>query len=279
MTSDRIPLRALVIEDMEDDVLLLLLELKKAGYLPTHARVDRPEVLIKLMQETEWDIIFCDFAMPKMNGLQALSIVRQYDSDTPFIFVSGNIGEDTAVEAMRAGAQDYIMKGNLKRLAPAVQRELEEAVIRRERRAAEKRLHFLVNYDHLTRLPNRLLFLNQLEKNILEARQQGQSIAVAHLDLDHFKKVNDSLGYDAGNLLLVEAADRLNRCINDDGIVARLAADEFAILLQDMGNTEDISDRTQHILETLSAPFDLHGCRIHLNASLGVSLFPQDAER
>ncbi|WP_461482438.1 putative bifunctional diguanylate cyclase/phosphodiesterase, partial [Porticoccus sp.] len=268
-----------LVEDMEDDVLLLLNELKRGGYLPVHTRVDRPDVLSKLITQEEWDIIFCDYSMPKMNGVQALNIVRQFNQEVPFIFVSGTIGEDTAVETMRAGAQDYIIKGNLKRLEPAVRRELEEARNRKERRAAEKRLHFLVNYDSLTRLPNRLQFLNRLEQYILKARQLGQAIAVAHLDLDHFKKVNDSLGYEAGNLLLVDVAGRLGRCVGDSGIVARLAADEFAILIREPGDSNVTSARMQNLLTTLEEPFDIHGCTLHIQASLGVSLFPQDAEQ
>lgn len=278
MDANKIPLRTLVIEDMEDDVLLLLHELKRGGYLPLHTRVDRPEILGKLLTQQEWDIIFCDYSMPKMDGLQALEIVRRQNPNVPFIFVSGTIGEDTAVEAMRAGAQDYIMKGNFKRLVPAVRRELEEALNRKERQAAEKRLHFLVNYDHLTRLPNRLLFLHRLDHSILEARRTGNTLAVAHLDLDRFKKVNDSLGYEAGNLLLIQAADRLSHLIGNDGIVARLAADEFAILLPDPGDTQTIAGYMQNVLSVLEQPFDIRGCKLHLNASLGVSLFPHDAD-
>ncbi|WP_461481296.1 putative bifunctional diguanylate cyclase/phosphodiesterase [Porticoccus sp.] len=279
MDADKIPLRALVVEDVEDDVLLLLHELRRSGYLPVHTRVDCPDVLSELLVNEEWDIVFCDFTMPKMNGLQALEIVRRHNPDVPFIFVSGTIGEDTAVEAMRAGAQDYIIKGNLKRLAPAVQRELEEAINRRERRKAEKRLRFLIHYDRLTRLPNRLLFLNRLEQSLQHARQLGQSLAVAHIDLDRFKKVNDSLGYEAGNLLLIETAGRLGRCTGVDSVVARLAADEFAILIPDSGDETAVTARIQNLLATLEEPFDIHGCTMHINASIGVALFPQDAEQ
>ena len=123
MAQERSVLCALVIEDVEDDVLLLKHELKRGGYDVTFTRVDTPETLHEAMRRNNWDIIFCDYSMPKMNGRQALNIVREIDQDIPFIFVSGSIGEDIAVEAMRTGAQDYIMKDNLKRLAQAVRRE------------------------------------------------------------------------------------------------------------------------------------------------------------
>jgi diguanylate cyclase (GGDEF)-like protein/PAS domain S-box-containing protein len=141
-----IPLRVLVVEDSDDDCTLLLHELKRGGYAPSHRRVDTPGMLNEALDGQEWDIVFADYTMPQFSGTQALSLVRGRSLDVPFIFVSGTIGEDTAVSAMRAGAQDYIMKGNYKRLLPAVERELREVVLRREaahtvteRRSAEER--------------------------------------------------------------------------------------------------------------------------------------------
>ncbi|MBI5039896.1 MAG: PAS domain S-box protein, partial [Gammaproteobacteria bacterium] len=132
-----IPIQVLVVEDSEDDASLLLRALKRGGYVPDHQRVDTAEALIEALDSQDWDIILSDYSMPKFSGTQALSIVRSRDPDLPFIFVSGTIGEDTAVSAMKAGAQDYIMKGNLKRLVPAVQRELREVETKHGRMLAE----------------------------------------------------------------------------------------------------------------------------------------------
>ena len=131
------PLRVLVVEDSEDDCALLVRELKRGGYAPSYRRVDTPDAMIEALDSQEWDVIFGDYTMPQFSGTQALSLVRSRSIDIPFIFVSGTIGEDTAVSAMKAGAQDYIMKGSLKRLVPAVQRELRETALRRERARAE----------------------------------------------------------------------------------------------------------------------------------------------
>jgi diguanylate cyclase (GGDEF)-like protein/PAS domain S-box-containing protein len=132
-----IPLRVLVVEDSDDDCTLLLHELKRGGYAPSHRRVDTPGMLNEALDGQEWDIIFSDYTMPQFSGTQALSLVRGRGLDVPFIFVSGTIGEDTAVSAMHAGAQDYIMKDNYKRLLPAVERELREIALRREQMRAE----------------------------------------------------------------------------------------------------------------------------------------------
>ncbi|MDO8680795.1 MAG: EAL domain-containing protein [Acidobacteriota bacterium] len=134
MTTDKgIPLRVLIVEDSDDDARLVVHELKRGGYAPAYARVDTREALRVALDKQEWDIVISDYTMPQFSGAQALAMVRERRLYVPFIFVSGTIGEDTAVLAMKSGAQDYVMKGGLKRLAPAVQRELREAETRRER--------------------------------------------------------------------------------------------------------------------------------------------------
>jgi diguanylate cyclase (GGDEF)-like protein/PAS domain S-box-containing protein len=137
------PLRILIVEDSEDDTLLLVdqLEIDGGRSVDWH-RVETENSLNEALQQP-WDIVLSDYTMPHLSGMQALKVVRQHDIDLPFIFVSGTIGENTAVQAMKSGAQDYVMKGNLSRLAPAVARELEEAQQRRERRQAEERLRKL----------------------------------------------------------------------------------------------------------------------------------------
>ncbi|MCL5025759.1 MAG: HD domain-containing protein [Chloroflexi bacterium] len=134
------PLRVLIVEDSEDDALLLLRELKCGGYDPTFERVDAPAAMSEALDRQAWDIVLADFVMPRFSGLAALTLLKEKGLDLPFIIVSGKIGEDLAVEAMRSGAQDYLVKGKLGRLIPAVERELRDAASRRERRRAEDEL-------------------------------------------------------------------------------------------------------------------------------------------
>src|SRR5580693_2821748 len=131
-------LRALIVEDSENDAYLLLRNLERSDYLIVHERVDTAEALSAALDRESWDILFCDFTMPHFSGQTALEIVKERDLDLPFIFVSGTLGEDVAVEAMNAGAHDYVMKNNLSRLVPAMERELKEAKVRRQRRQAEE---------------------------------------------------------------------------------------------------------------------------------------------
>jgi PAS domain S-box-containing protein/putative nucleotidyltransferase with HDIG domain len=129
-------LRALIIEDSEDDALLAARELRRGDYDVFTQRVETLAALREALETQTWDIILSDFSLPQLNGLDALKLLNQSGLDVPFILISGTVGEDIAVAAMKSGASDYLMKGQLARLAPAVQRELREAEMRRERRRA-----------------------------------------------------------------------------------------------------------------------------------------------
>src|SRR5258708_358813 len=147
-----VPLRVLVVEDSEDDALLMLKELQRAGFDVVHERVDTAVALGTAISAREWDLVLADYSMPRFSGTAALQQLQKANLDLPFIFVSGSIGEETAVEAMKMGAHDYVMKGNLHRLVPAIQRELREAETRRERRRAEKEVRELQKFDLMGKL-------------------------------------------------------------------------------------------------------------------------------
>jgi hypothetical protein len=131
------PLRVLFVEDSETDAELVAFELRRGGYSVVSERVETAEGFLSALRNESWDLIICDFSMPNFDGIRAFQLFSEQRLDIPFIFVSGAMGEERAVQAMKAGARDYILKGELGRLNAAVQRELEEAVGRKRRRAAE----------------------------------------------------------------------------------------------------------------------------------------------
>jgi signal transduction histidine kinase len=133
-------LRALIADDSENDVLLLLRVLRKAGYEPVYERVCTALAMKAALQRQAWDIVISDYEMPNFGGFEALQLLKESGHDLPFILVSAVISEETAVAAMKAGAHDYIMKRNLARLAPAIERELREAQTRVARKDAEAAL-------------------------------------------------------------------------------------------------------------------------------------------
>lgn len=269
------PIRTLIVEDCDDDAALLVNVIKRGGFDPNFIRVDNKHDLAHALAAQHWDIVFSDYTMPSFNGHEALQMVRMRDPDVPFFFVSGTIGEDRAVEAMRLGAQDYFIKGNLRRLPSAIDRELRDSVQRRNHRLAEERIYHLANYDSLTGLPNRMLFTERLAQAIESA---DGVVAVFDLNLNRFKDVNDHLGTAAGDALLVEFARRLSAIEGLQNTVARLSADEFAILVLDLEDANEVQARAQMILATLVEPFSLSRYEWRMHASLGASVFPHDGD-
>jgi len=163
------PLRVLIVEDSEDDALLLELALKQASYDTKCRRVDTRPAMLAALEEGEWDVVIADYVMPRFSGLAALSLLKERGADLPFIVVSGKIGEEAAVEAMKAGAHDFVAKGRLTRLVPAIQRELKEVADRRARRRAE---------EERARLERDLREANEA----LESRVEERTAALAKLN-------------------------------------------------------------------------------------------------
>ena len=270
------PLRVLQVEDTEEDAALVAVALTRAGYHVSARRVDTADDLRRELDEADWDLVIADYTIPGLGGTKALTIVRAQHPDLPFIFVSGAIGEDTAVAAMRTGADDYIMKANLARLAPAVRRELREAAARHERHLANQRVAHLAYHDSLTDLPNRALFLDRLQQAILRSQRDRRGLSVLLIDLDGFKEVNDALGHHAGDLVLQEVAMRLRGALRASDTVARLGGDEFAVLLPgtDVNRAELAARKVLHDLEP---PFVADGRPLMVSASIGIAGVPWHA--
>ena len=127
------PLRALIVEDVEQDALLLLRELRRGGFAVTSERVETPEAMSAALESRPWDIVISDYTMPHFSAPRALALLKERKLDLPFIIVSGIVGEETAVDAIRAGAHDFMVKGKFSRLIPAIERELRDASLRAER--------------------------------------------------------------------------------------------------------------------------------------------------
>lgn len=134
------PLRALIIEDSQSDAELILLELRQGGFEPTYERVETAYEMTDALRRQTWDVILADYTLPKFSAPEALTLLKKTGRDIPLLIISGSIGEETAVAAMKAGAHDYLMKDNLTRLPAAIQRELREAENRAERKSLEKQL-------------------------------------------------------------------------------------------------------------------------------------------
>src|SRR4051812_19830376 len=128
------PLKVLIVEDSEEDADLIVLELKRGGFEPVYRRVDNADDMAEALHERDWELVLSDFSMPRFSVTEALNMVQARGLDIPFVIVSATIGEEAAVEAMKAGAHDYILKHRLGRLVPAINPELRESAVRTDRR-------------------------------------------------------------------------------------------------------------------------------------------------
>jgi diguanylate cyclase (GGDEF)-like protein len=146
----------------------------------------------------------------------------------------------------------------------------------RERHQVRLRIDHMAFHDYLTGLPNRLLFLKELEKAIQQAERKHQNLAVLFLDLDRFKYVNDTFGHHVGDELIQEFAKRVSSCIRESDLLARIGGDEFTLFLRDFKTEEDVRHVAERIIRALKTPIHLEGHNIHVSTSIGIALFPQD---
>ena len=270
------PLKVLLIEDNEDDATLVSRALSHAGFDVAATRVETADGLRNALVDSVWDLVIADYTIPGFSGTKALAMIREQGLDLPFIFVSGTIGEDIAVAAMKTGAQDYIMKGNLARLAPAVERELREAHVRRERARANERVAYLAYHDPLTELPNRALLHDRLQQAILTSKRENKALTLMVMDLDGFKAVNDAMGHHAGDRVLQQVAGRLRSALRESDTVARLGGDEFAMLLP-LTDLQGGELAARKVLGALEQPFIVDGKPLIVQGSIGIAAFPNHA--
>lgn len=263
-------LNILIADDSEDDAFLIVRELRRGGLTFDYTRVDAPDAMLLQLEKKNWDLVITDHEMPSFSSTDALSLVKGASLDAPVIIVSGAIGEDLAIKAMKAGAQDYIMKDSLARLVPAVERELREAEHRDARRVAEQNIEYLSSYDSLTNLVNRQSFKSRVSDAILYAKQGGAPDVLLFLDLDQFKLVNDSCGNEAGDQLLKDITQLMLGVSDVGDVLSRWGGDEFCLLLSQR-DVSQASTVAENLLEELRRyRFAWQGRNFVISASIGL---------
>ena len=275
------PVHVLYLEDSEADAALVEALLAEGGIACTLTRVETPKAFAAALEAGGFHLILSDNALPSYDGLSALARARERCPDIPFIFVSGTLGEETAIESLKAGATDYVLKERLSRLVPAVRRALAEAASRAASKRHEERVHQLAFYDPITALPNRALLEDRLRTALARASRAAGGVAVLFMDLDRFKAVNDSLGHPAGDALLREVAERLPRCLREADTAARWGGDEFIVLVPDLpGDRETAAEAVAVVIEKVQAalakPALVEGQEVGVSTSIGVTLYPWD---
>jgi diguanylate cyclase (GGDEF)-like protein len=275
------PIRVLHLEDSESDAELVQALLTEAGMACEFTRVETQAEFAAALDAGGFTLILSDNKLPAYDGLSALAYARGRCPDLPFIYVSGTVGEELAIESLKAGATDYVLKQQLSRLVPAIARALKDTESRTARARNEARMHELAFYDGLTGLPNRALFEDRLRMALARVQRAGEGVALLFLDLDRFKAVNDSLGHPAGDGLLREIAARLPRCLREGDTAARWGGDEFIILLPDLPGERQAAAQAaavviEKVREALARPVMVEGQEIEVSTSIGVVLHPWD---
>jgi len=261
---------------------------------------------LDIIQKGHTDLILLDISMPDMDGYEVCRQIKSSEEgrDVPVIFLTVKNEIENELHGFDLGALDYITKPisppivkariathislaiankQLKQHMLELELLVAERTIELSREIAEKqkayeKLHYLANYDPLTQLPNRNLFNERLAYAYKLAKRNNSSFALLLIDLDRFKRVNDTLGHHIGDLLLEKVGARLTTCLRDVDTIARLGGDEFTVILSLLNKKEDSAIVAEKIIMALARPFDIHGNVIHIGSSIGITLYPDDGE-
>jgi len=285
MADTNQPDSIILIVDDESAVRNLIVQILEADH--TCKTAASAEEALSLLQKESFDLVISDINMSGISGLELIPQVFALSPDTVIMMISGNQTIDSAIEAIRSGAFDYIKKPfDLDHVKVAVDRALKHHSLLEEKRRYDDHLEELVKirtdelnylsyYDVLTDLPNRTLFGDRLSQAQLLV-QEDQRIALLFVSLDGFKKVRDTLGHALGNQILQEMAKRLLTNVPEGSTVARLEVDEFAVLLIQIGSTEEVAGVIDSMTRALKLPIRIGENELFITSSIGISLFPDD---
>ncbi len=394
------PLKVLLIEDSEDDAQLVILELRRGGFKPEYVRVETAPELREALGQQKWDVVLSDYNLPEFDVQSGLAIVQETGMDIPFIIMSGFVRAADVVQYLKAGAHDFLEKDDLARLVPAIERELREVEVRKQRREAEETLHKLsraveqspstviitdheglieyvnpkfeeitgysteeirgklpdildsgimpqeqsdalwktaregkewrgeicnqrkdgemfweyalvspikntdgetsnyvivteditfrkeaeeqlyrqANYDDLTSLPNRALMFDRLGQAVVRARDSSRHAALMTIEIDNFKKIDETLGHEVADGLLQAVGQRLEECISSVETVSRLGGGEFAIILPDMESAFQARTVARNVRKQLAEPFFFDDHELFTTISIGITVCPVDGD-
>jgi len=264
-------LNLLLLEDSPADAELMIEVLRESGFDPTFRRVESKDAYLRELDQPP-DFILSDYSMPQFTARDALQLMKERGLDLPFIIVSGCIGEEMAVECMKAGAADYLLKDRLGRLGHAVTQALERKQLIEEKRQAEQKLFLETFHDSLTGLPNRALFMDRLERVFLQSRRQpGHVFALLHVNLDGFKMVHSGLAPSQADRLLIEVSQRILRRVRSADTVARMEGDAFTLLIDNLKAVDNATRVADRIQQEFATSFIAEEGEIFLTPCIGIA--------
>ena len=267
------PIRVLLVEDDEDDFVLARDMLSEAGENRFDLEwIDNFEAGGEALKENRHDICLVDYSLGSASGFDLLRLAEEIGCSTPIIMLTGQSKDETDQQALRLGAADYLVKGEIQ--GPLLARSIRYAI---EHGRTQKRLLEMAQFDDLTGLANRAMFLELLSRATIREDRSKTGLALFFVDLDRFKQINDTLGHKVGDTILQGTADRLRKCVRESDTVARIGGDEFTIIAEKTGNARNAALIAQTILKALEPPHRIDGQEIVLTASIGIAMYPHTA--
>ncbi|ATG77895.1 two-component system response regulator [Pseudoalteromonas sp. 1_2015MBL_MicDiv] len=271
----------IVDDDLVDRKLIKKMLISDGSQLHDITEVTCVKEGLNAIESMHFDIILLDYNMPKEDGIEMLLEMRAKPKlgNTAIIMISSSENSTLAIECIEAGAQDFLPKGDITRSS------LNKALIYAKKRfEAEQRMHdsylavkHMAERDQLTGLSNRYHFEEILKVMIANNKRTKNSVALLALDLDNFKHINDTLGHNVGDQILIQTVTRINHCLRRDEGFARLGGDEFAVIIGGISNINQIGMIANRILANVSEPFLHNGRTINCSVSIGSAIYPQDA--
>jgi len=230
------------------------------------------EALLSCAQRA-FDVVITELCLPDACGLDAVVKLRQHASQTPILVLSQQ--EDAALgeQALHAGAQDVLLEGELE--VNRLTRSMQHA---RQRQRAQGHLYHGALHDELTSLAKRTLLNQRIANALARSRRIGNTFALIYVDLDHFKRINDTYGHDVGDAVLVAVSNRLRSAVREYDTVARLGGDEFAILLDALDDVAEAEAVARRVLTSLVPPVRVAEQDLAVTASMGISVFPEGGD-
>lgn len=229
--------------------------------------------------DNQYECILLDFGLGEIDALELLPSLKKCSPDgrLAVVLITGMGNEYLAAQAFKAGVHDYIVKSNLHAdiLVGAIEHAIRAVDLERSVEKQRAELEYFGLHDHLTGLPNRKLFFDRLDQALLHAERHGTRYSLLSMDLDRFKQINDTLGHEAGDVVIVEVARRLKEALRSSDTIARFGGDEFVCLLEVL-NYEDSVAVADKLIDTLLKPIDIDDLQVGVGLSIGISNLPKN---
>ena len=268
----------LIVDDQEVNVVLLAQTLNGAGYTSVTSTMDPLEVC-ELHSKNHYDLILLDLQMPRMDGFRVMEALKEIETESYLPVLAITAQPAHKLRALQGGAKDFISKPfDLAEVLMRVHNMLEVRLLHEAARNHGKMLEPLALADPLTGIANRRLLDDRMSVALVHARRNKSAMAVMYLDLDGFKKINDTLGHLVGDILLKMVAERLTATVREADTVARLGGDEFIIALWHVTGAEDAARVASKMIEAVAQPYSIEGHTVNITTSVGVGIYPAHGE-